>query len=953
MANGSDGSLKFDTKIDTEGADKGIRTLRGSLNSFLNSIKGLGSSFSNAFNNTSGADKASIKIQGLVDEIDQYKDALYYLERQGMYFGDEEYDEAYRKLAKLEGELNSYKKSLSTVETGEKNVASSSNKMARNVEKSDKTVKKASRNAEGFGNTLRLLKMSMMYMITFQAIGASINAVGEGFQNLVQYDAVANQSVSALMTALLRLKNSLATAFSPILTAIAPTLVTLINYLSAAITKIGEFFAALLLGQTTFTEAKTAQIDYAKSLENTTNKSKKAKDENKQLSDIDKLHNLTNTKNKKPDNSSVSGTPGMPNPKQMFEKVKISDDVIKAVDAFKKILKSLEKAAEPTIKAFGRLKKALEPFTKMVFDSLKNFYKDFLVPVGKWILGKGLPKLLDVLSKLVSAINWPKLTKALDNLFKALAPFVIGIGNGLIYFIQAMADMLTPVIAKTVDLLADALNALAKAISSIPESALTAIGGAIGGLATSILIYKGASSIPGIIKGLSGSLSALLGTIKSDPILLVAAAIGTLAGAFLALGQSQYDETDTAKYVKSLDGLISKIDAYNDSVKTFLQNLKDKKDDIKSQYGAIDILADKYFKLAGKQKLSNKEQALLKTYAKELINKIPELSKYIDDQTGAYKGTKEQIQGCIDKTEKYYALQAAQEDLIDIAKRQYEAQKKLKDAEDKYAETKQKLIDKQKDFNAAFKEISDSDNGNKYPVTDDMLGKEETLYEDVQNLKKALDETGDRIKQTKSSQDKLNSSWDYATGYIEKYSDGATTKLGDVKKAVKTTGDAFDDAKIAGKAKKVVKDVKNTFDNDGTAVLSVKGWLDRISGAVQNFKIPDLNFKLKLQMTGEDLSDPLGILKGKKVPKYATGTVVPKNYGSFLSILGDNTREPEVVSPISTMKQALKEVIAETGGMGGGQYTFVAQLNGKTLYEETVTQDKLHRKQTGMSQFAY
>lgn len=50
------------------------------------------------------------------------------------------------------------------------------------------------------------------------------------------------------------------------------------------------------------------------------------------------------------------------------------------------------------------------------------------------------------------------------------------------------------------------------------------------------------------------------------------------------------------------------------------------------------------------------------------------------------------------------------------------------------------------------------------------------------------------------------------------------------------------------------------------------------------------------------------------IPRLATGTVVPRNYGEYTAILGDNKREPEVVSPLSTMKQAVREVLGELGG---------------------------------------
>ena len=54
-----------------------------------------------------------------------------------------------------------------------------------------------------------------------------------------------------------------------------------------------------------------------------------------------------------------------------------------------------------------------------------------------------------------------------------------------------------------------------------------------------------------------------------------------------------------------------------------------------------------------------------------------------------------------------------------------------------------------------------------------------------------------------------------------------------------------------------------------------------------------------------------------KVPRLATGTVVPPRAGEFAAILGDNNRETEVVSPLSTMKQALKEALMESGFAGG------------------------------------
>ena len=69
-------------------------------------------------------------------------------------------------------------------------------------------------------------------------------------------------------------------------------------------------------------------------------------------------------------------------------------------------------------------------------------------------------------------------------------------------------------------------------------------------------------------------------------------------------------------------------------------------------------------------------------------------------------------------------------------------------------------------------------------------------------------------------------------------------------------------------------------------------------------------------------------LSGYKIPKLAQGSVVPPNR-EFLALLGDNKKETEIVSPLSTMKQALAEVMEELGGAGGN--TVVLELDGREV----------------------
>lgn len=52
-----------------------------------------------------------------------------------------------------------------------------------------------------------------------------------------------------------------------------------------------------------------------------------------------------------------------------------------------------------------------------------------------------------------------------------------------------------------------------------------------------------------------------------------------------------------------------------------------------------------------------------------------------------------------------------------------------------------------------------------------------------------------------------------------------------------------------------------------------------------------------------------------QIPMLANGMYVPKNYGEFTAILGDNKREPEIVSPVSKMKETFENVLAENANL--------------------------------------
>lgn len=84
-----------------------------------------------------------------------------------------------------------------------------------------------------------------------------------------------------------------------------------------------------------------------------------------------------------------------------------------------------------------------------------------------------------------------------------------------------------------------------------------------------------------------------------------------------------------------------------------------------------------------------------------------------------------------------------------------------------------------------------------------------------------------------------------------------------------------------------------------------------------------------------------------KIPGYARGTVVPPNK-PFLGVLGDNKNETEVVSPISTLKQAFTEAMLELGGnFGGGNTEVVLEIDGREFGRAVVEQGNRENRRIG------
>lgn len=517
-------------------------------------------------------------------------------------------------------------------------------------------------------------------------------------------------------------------------------------------------------------------------------------------------------------------------------------------------------------------------------------------------------------------IKLEPLTKALGNLWEAVKPLGQTIGEGLVIFVDAFKKIGEKAITEWIP---SGINALADAVEKIEPSDVTFVASALLSLATAILVYQGMTTAASTIKGVKGAFTGFLSSLAKHPIAAIASGIAALAVGVIAVTEAKFASSDIGKYIAKLNDLNEKAKTFNEETAEMIEKADERKEDIKDEYGGVQILADKYFALADKQKLSNKEQALLKTYADQLITKIPELSELINDQTGAYKGTKNEIQSLIDKTKEYYLVQAAQESLTEIATAQYEAQRLLSEQESERSVALGKLKTAQDELNKAVQESSVY--GESAAETAQRVFEAHQKYDQTINeLKTSLAEADIQINTTKETQKKLNTQWDYAVDYIQTYSTDAKTAMS-----------------------KVEKSVKDAYSN--------------IDKAAKNWKLPDLVAAVKVDTSAltnyinsqQKIGVPSSVSLGSSLKGYATGgfpssgelfignengiemmgrmgsqNVVANNNqiteGIRQAVVGANSEEVALLKQQNSLLQAILE---KTGLTTGTLYKAVVQEN--------------------------
>ena len=390
----------------------------------------------------------------------------------------------------------------------------------------------------GLGKTTAKMTEQEKVMLRYQFVMSTLADASGDFAR------TSNSWANQVRVLALRFESLKATIGQGLINAFTPV-IQVINTVLAKLQTLASYFKAFtvaLFGDAGGDDMAGAMENAAGAsgavADNLGNAAKSAKEMNKQLSTFDELNNLSAGSNGGSGSGDGAGGGAVPDfgnfSGELFSDVTVNPAVEEAAQKVKEMLEAIKEAAEPTKEALKRLwDEGLSKLGTFVWTGLKDFFNEFLVPLGKWTLGTGLPMFIDAINNFLMKIDWPKINDALKNFWNALEPFAEGVGTGLLKFFRDLLDIGANFINVIVP---GGLNGIAAALKMIDPDQAERIGYALGVIVTAIAGFKTVVSIMETIKGFAAFVSGLkiVDFVKTlaEMIAVVSGGAGTLGEAF-------------------------------------------------------------------------------------------------------------------------------------------------------------------------------------------------------------------------------------------------------------------------------------------------------------------------------------------------------------------------------------------------------------------------------------
>ncbi len=559
-----------------------------------------------------------------------------------------------------------------------------------------------------------------------------------------------------------------------------------------------------------------------------------------------------------------------------------------------KFAKDFKNAIEPTIEALQRLwGQGLKRLGEFSWTALRDFYNGFLVPVGRWVMGEGIPRFIDALNNGLMKVNFERINKALSGLWDALAPFAINVGEGLLWFWENVlvplgtwtANEVVPRFLDTVAAVLKVVNAVIEALKPLWQwfwdNVLLPIAKWTGGIFLTVW--------DGIIKALTNFAKWCQEHKKTIETIAIVIASFFAAWKIVSLIEKIAAFVSAAvEFVSTLSGIISALGglkaALGLAVGAFNPYIL-----IIGAAIAIAILLWKNWDTisAGLKKIWEWISNLAKTIWGGIVNTMKSLWENMKRNASeaftavgnvigkAWNGVKSMTSTIWNGIKS--GLSTAWSGIRGLASASFDGIGKL---------------------------ISSAWNGVKTVTGTIWGGITGLVSKAMQNMMSAVSKTGGKM------------------------ADGLASAFKAAQRMIK--------APINGIIK-IVNILLNALTNGINFVI---GMLNHLS-----IRIPNWVPKIGGQKFGFNLSK----INTPSIPYLATGAVIPPN-APFMAVLGDQKSGTNIETPESLLRKIVRE---ESGSGQGGSYRFTAQINRRTLFDEMISEAKLRQITSGRNPFEF
>ena len=346
---------------------------------------------------------------------------------------------------------------------------------------------------------------------------------------------------------------------------------------------------------------------------------------------------------------------------------------------------------------------------KSIYDFISNLEFDTAILVGWYALPKlfksitsnkfvkGFTTLSKALAGNQTALlaltqSYPKLSKAVNVARKAFQNFQFGVINGNIM------TGLNEGILTVRNSLTKMQKGVIGAISVFAEFSL--VKDAFYDLA------MGTDNVVGSIAqiGASAGVASLALYTAFGPAGVAVGAITGLVGALFGLNKAFEEQEEIDLFGDKLSNITSKINETSEALKNRAEESKNfiETSGLAEASMAQD-LSEKYFDLADKESLTNEEKLEMQNLAKALVETLPELQNYYNEETGLLDTTRESIDNLIQSRLREIQLSAVEEELTQAYKDQREALENLEAA----LEPANTAQEKMNELNKEYQELAD------------------------------------------------------------------------------------------------------------------------------------------------------------------------------------------------------------------------------------------------------